>query len=66
MFYFGKVCFNSKLPVALHFTRDFTYNQQPATLFGEKCVRLYGVIINDYTIVVAVGGLVECAASFIT
>jgi hypothetical protein len=26
----------------------------------------YGVIINDYTIVVGVGGLGECAASFIT
>jgi hypothetical protein len=26
---------------------------------------VYGVIINDYTIVVGVGGLVECAASFI-
>jgi mRNA-degrading endonuclease HigB of HigAB toxin-antitoxin module len=33
------------------------------SITGEN---LYRVIINDCTIVVGVGGLVECAASFIT
>jgi hypothetical protein len=32
-----KVCLNSKFPPTLHFTLEI----QPATLFGEKCVRLY-------------------------
>jgi hypothetical protein len=33
----GKVCLNSKFPPTLHSTLEI----QPATLFGEKCVRLY-------------------------
>jgi hypothetical protein len=32
-----KVCLNSKFPPTLH----STFEIQPATLFGEKCVRLY-------------------------
>jgi hypothetical protein len=32
-----KVCLNSKFPPTLHSTLEI----QPATLFGEKCVRLY-------------------------
>jgi hypothetical protein len=31
------VCLNSKFPPTLHSTVEI----QPATLFGEKCVRLY-------------------------
>jgi hypothetical protein len=33
----NKVCLNSKFPPTLHSTLQI----QPATLFGEKCVRLY-------------------------
>jgi hypothetical protein len=33
----SKVCHNSKFPPTLHSTLEI----QPATLFGEKCVRLY-------------------------
>jgi hypothetical protein len=33
----SKVCLNSKFPPTLHSTLEI----QPATLFGEKCVRLY-------------------------
>jgi hypothetical protein len=35
--FFTKVCLNSKFPPTLHSTLEI----QPATLFGEKCVRLY-------------------------
>jgi hypothetical protein len=37
MYFETKVCLNSKFPPTLHFTLEI----QPATLFGEKCVRLY-------------------------
>jgi hypothetical protein len=37
-----KVCLNSKFPT-LHSTLEI----HPATLFGEKCLRLYWVIQND-------------------
>jgi hypothetical protein len=33
----SKVCLDSKFPPTLHSTLEI----QPATLFGEKCVRLY-------------------------
>jgi hypothetical protein len=37
-----KVCLNSKFPPILHSTLEI----QPATLFGEKCIRLYFVFVR--------------------
>jgi hypothetical protein len=37
MYNTNKVCLNSKFPPTLHSTLEI----QSATLFGEKCVRLY-------------------------
>jgi hypothetical protein len=34
-----KVCLNCKFAPTLHYTLEI--EMQPATLFGEKCVRLY-------------------------